>query len=148
MAQWAALAWEQRWRTMRSSAAEPACCRRACLRSRGPHHGRCCQCSSSFQRRTPSHPQGFWLAAQQRKQRVDLLPAPRNSTFSSSRYGRRPERFCADTTGAPSSGSSAEAFPLALEKAERSTSFAKKFFPSMGTIMICNLSERRSAIIF
>ena len=28
------------------------------------------------------------------------------------------------------------------------TSFAKKNFPSIGTIMICTLSERRSAMIF
>src|SRR6266436_7441222 len=63
-------------------------------------------------------------------------------------YGRRPDRFCAAATGVPSSGSSADALALALENADRSTSFAKKFFPSIGTIMICNLSESRSAIIF
>src|SRR5207247_10924621 len=32
--------------------------------------------------------------------------------------------------------------------AARNTSLAKKFRPSMGTIMICILSERRSATIF
>ena len=34
------------------------------------------------------------------------------------------------------------------EKAERITSLAKKFLPSIGTIMICSLSDSRSAIIF
>src|SRR6266852_3332713 len=63
-------------------------------------------------------------------------------------YGRRPDRFCAAATSVPSSGSSADALLLALENAERSTSFAKKFFPSIGTIMICSLSESLSAIIF
>src|ERR1700687_330950 len=63
-------------------------------------------------------------------------------------YGRRPDRFCAATTGVPSSGSSADTLLLALENADRSTSFAKKFFPSIGTIMICNLSDSRSAMIF
>src|SRR5258707_13603633 len=63
-------------------------------------------------------------------------------------YGRRADRFCAAATGVPSSGSSADALALALENADRSTSFAKKFFPSIGTIMICSLSESRSAIIF
>src|SRR3979409_2572817 len=46
---------------------------------------------------------------------------------------------------------SSAAFPLGLpnpENADRITSLAKKFLPSIGTIMICNLSERRSAIIF
>src|SRR5262249_58728721 len=41
--------------------------------------------------------------------------------------------------------------PLLLRlfwKAERITSAAKKFLPSIGTIMICSLSERRSAMIF
>ena len=33
-------------------------------------------------------------------------------------------------------------------KAERITSDAKKFLPSIGTIMICSLSESRSAMIF
>src|SRR6267378_2521567 len=63
-------------------------------------------------------------------------------------YGRRADRFCAAATGVPSSGSSADALALALENADRSTSFAKKFLPSIGTIMICSLSESRSAMIF
>src|SRR5574341_1369601 len=46
-----------------------------------------------------------------------------------------------------SSGSTQSAAGLPL-KAERSTSLAKKFLPSIGTIMICNLSESRSAMIF
>src|SRR5258707_2743514 len=62
--------------------------------------------------------------------------------------GRRPDRFCAAVTGVPSSGSSADALLPVLENADRSTSFAQKFFPSIGTIMICNLSDSRSAMIF
>jgi len=40
---------------------------------------------------------------------------------------------------------SADATP---ENADRITSFAKKFLPSIGTIMICSLSDSRSAMIF
>src|ERR1700694_1871205 len=50
--------------------------------------------------------------------------------FSAQLYGRRPDRFCAATTGVPSSGSSADALLPTLENGDRSTSFAKKFFPS------------------
>ena len=64
--------------------------------------------------------------------------------------------FCALTVGggaepSESAESSEEAllFPLVTpENAECITSFAKKFFPSIGTIMICSLSESLSAIIF
>src|SRR6266852_9461034 len=50
--------------------------------------------------------------------------------------------------GSPdSSGSSGWAAALPLN-AERITSLAKKNLPSLGTIMICSLSESRSAIIF
>ena len=78
------------------------------------------------------------------------------SFFQVLSYGRFPGRFCALTVGpgaepSESAESSEEAllFPLVTpENAESITSFAKKFFPSIGTIMICNLSDSLSAIIF
>ena len=60
-------------------------------------------------------------------------------------------RFCGFTAAAcafPSASSSPAALAGSPENADRNTSFAKKFFPSTGTIMICNLSDRRSAMIF
>jgi hypothetical protein len=74
--------------------------------------------------------------------------------FPNPRYGLFDERFCALTAGATpseSAESSVAAFPFPFvtpENAECITSFAKKFFPSIGTIMIYSLSESRSAIIF
>src|ERR1700731_4744614 len=67
--------------------------------------------------------------------------------------GRREVLGCAAAlvVGWLDGSASAAALPLELPKpanADRITSLAKKFLPSMGTIMICSLSERRSAMIF
>ena len=51
-------------------------------------------------------------------------------------------------TGPSCSLSSGLFVDIPPENAERRTSEAKKLRPSVGTMMICNLSERRSAIIF
>ena len=66
------------------------------------------------------------------------------------RYGLFGGLRCAEAVavGAGSSEPSSDELLFAPENAERITSFAKKFFPSIGTIMICSLSESRSAMIF
>jgi hypothetical protein len=99
--------------------------------------------SPSFQRRAPRRLQRYWLAE------------PGSTGFRPCKsfvltYGLFGWRFCAAAVavGAPSSElSSAEVLAAPLN-ADRSTSFAKKFFPSIGTIMICSLSDSRSAMIF
>src|SRR6266478_4487189 len=98
----------------------------------------------------PVPPQGFWLA-----EPAGTATAGGAHLFSLP-HGRRGCLCCAVAVavgvGAGSSGLSSED-PLSLppvtpENGDRITSFAKKFFPSIGTIMICSLSDNLSATIF
>ncbi len=119
------------------------------------------ECGGARRQAERSHLQGFLPAGQHRQ-----IPPCGDPAEQDLRY--RPQVSRPDMTGrrdlsyktycggrvlpllglrGGSSGSSggATAFPL---NAERSTSLAKKNFPSDGTMIICNLSESRSAIIF
>ena len=106
--------------------------------------------SPLFLRRVPGHPQGYWLT-----EPVGTAASGGAHLFSL-HHGRRGCWRCAAAVavavGARSSGFSSELplslLPVAPENADRITSFAKKFFPSLGTIMICSLSDSRSAMIF
>ena len=81
---------------------------------------------------------------------------PQTSSHSVSRPFETPLAYfvfascgCLRPAAAPSWSASSLPFEvMPPEKAERSTSEAKKLRPSVGTMMICNLSESRSAMIF
>jgi hypothetical protein len=85
---------------------------------------------SSFQRHVPSHPQGFWLA-----ETGGTVIAGCAQIFSK-RHGLFAGLRCTDADVAVSSEPSSAELLLTPENAERKTSLAKKFLPSIGTIMI------------
>src|SRR5438132_8672126 len=88
----------------------------------------------------PVPPTGYWLA-----ELVDAAFA--RSAYFSRRYCRRGCLRCAAAVAVAGESSElpVDATP---ENAERITSFAKKFLPSIGTIIIWSLSDSRSAMIF